>query len=167
MSKALRVFAEISGIAFRASPQGEAANKRFNIISKGLNLTRRSLVLGLPAALIFPPRRAMASDQRLGLIFVGQSTCPYCQSLAPILGSMSDAGVADVMLASMDRRPLPPFFAYQDGLTHPLTRDFRTVPQVLVYNPRHDDVTHIISGVRNMRRFVLRLSHAMRQSAAL
>ena len=131
------------------------------------SLSRRALVLGLPAALLGPARQAMASQGRLGLIFVGQSTCPYCQSLAPVLMQLSNAGVADVMLASMDRRPLPPFFAFEDGLTHPLTREFRTVPQVLVYNPHLDQVTHVVGGVRNMRRFVLRLSIALRQSAAL
>ena len=131
------------------------------------NLSRRALVLGLPAALLVPARQAMASQGKLGLIFVGQSTCPYCRSLSPILMQLSDTGVADVMLASMDRRPIPPFFAFEDGLTHPLTRKFRTVPQVLVYNPRLDQVTHVVGGVRNMRRFVLRLSQALRQSAAL
>ena len=129
-------------------------------------VTRRSVFLGLPA-LLLSSRMAAASESGLGLIFVGQSTCPYCQALAPILMQLSDAGAVDVMFASMDRRPLPPFYRFEDGLTHPLTRDYRTVPQVLVYNARLDRVTHEIGGVRNMRRFVLRLSHAMRQSVAL
>ena len=130
-------------------------------------VTRRTLVFGWPAAFLWPARPASAASTRLGLIFVGQSTCPFCQSLAPALKQMSDLGVADVLLASMDRRPLPPFHTFEDGLAHPLTKDFRTVPQVLVYNPRLDQVTHVIGGVRNMRRFILRLSFALRQSAAL
>lgn len=131
-----------------------------------ISLTRRSMFLGMPS-LMLSGRVALASESRLGLIFVGQSTCPYCQSLAPILMQLSDAGVADVLFASMDRRPLPPFHEFEDGLVHPMTRHYQTVPQVLVYNGRLGAVTHEIGGVRNMRRFVLRLSHAMRQSVKM
>lgn len=130
-------------------------------------VTRRAVLAGLSATLILPARNAAASNTRLGLIFVAQSTCPYCRSLAPVLSQVGDTGQADVMLASMDRRPLPPFVRFEDGITHPLTQGFKTVPQVLVYNGRLDQITHVVGGVRTMRRFVLRLSMAMRQSAAM
>ncbi|WP_342075147.1 conjugal transfer protein TraF [Yoonia sp. SS1-5] len=130
-------------------------------------MSRRSMMLGLPASLLLPARRAKAAGNQLGLIFVAQSTCPYCQSIAPVLKQLSDAGVADVMLASMDRRPVPPFVRFQDGHAHPLTAHFRSVPQVLVYNANLDQVTHVVGGVRNPRRYILRLSHALQQSAAM
>lgn len=130
-------------------------------------LTRRTVMLGLPASFFLAPQQALAAGNRLGLIFVAQSTCPYCRAIAPVLMQVREADVADVMVASMDRRAVAPFADFEDGRSHPLTSRFQSVPQVLIYNPKLDRVTHVVGGVRNPRRYVLRLSHALRQSAAL
>lgn len=129
-------------------------------------MNRRHFVFALPA-LALAARPAAASSSRLGLIFVGQSTCPYCAAIAPVLSRMNDAGHVDLMLASMDRRPIPPIYGFEDGLAHPLTRRVRTVPQVMIYHPELDQVTHVVGGVRNMRHFVRRLSQALREASSL
>ena len=131
-------------------------------------IDRRHLLMGA-SALLVPAGRAAAANRGpgIGLIFVAQSTCPYCRQIAPSLHDLNRATAIDVLVASMDGRGLAPFQGYEDGRTHPLTSSYRAVPVVLVYNRRLDRVTHEVTGIRSLRRFVTRLSLAMRQSAAM
>ena len=132
-----------------------------------MSINRRRFCAALPAALACAAHPAHAYQPRLGLIFVAQSTCPYCAAIAPVLGQLEAETGIDVLVAAMDRRPIPPFTQFQDGTIHPLTAHFRTVPQVLVFNGHHQRITHHIAGVRTMRDFVSRLSLALQQSTAL
>lgn len=127
----------------------------------------RRRVLLLPFSLLLPALPAQAASGRLGIIFVGQSSCPYCLAIAPILKQLQEAGSADVLVASMDMAAIPPFAAFEDGRAHPLTARFQTVPQVMIYHPGRDRVTHVVGGVRNLRHFVRRLSFALREASAL
>lgn len=130
-------------------------------------MNRRQFFLTLPAALLGSVQVAQASPARLGLIFVAQSTCPYCAAIAPVLAQLQhDAGI-DVLVASLDHRPITPFASFEDGTAHPLTAHYRSVPHVLVYNSGVGRITHEVSGVRTMRHFVQRLSISLRQSSAL
>jgi hypothetical protein len=130
-------------------------------------MNRRKFVITLPAALLLSAQAAQASPARLGIIFVAHSTCPYCAAISPILNELQTQGGVEVLVASMDRTAIYPFPNFEDGLTHPLTAHYASVPLVLIFNGRLGRVTHEVGGVRNMRRFILRLSTALRQSSAL
>ena len=131
------------------------------------DLNRRLFCLGVPGSLMFLSTSALASPARLGLIFVAQSSCPYCQALSPILKRLEDEAGIEVLVASMDQRPLAPFVGFEDGTQHPLTSHFRDVPHVMVFSANVGEVTHVVSGLRNMRHFALRLSRALREASAL
>ena len=130
-------------------------------------MNRRSVIMGLPAALFAASQARATSPARLGLIFVAQGTCPYCAAIAPVLAQLQRETGIDVLVASLDRRPVSPFGGFEDGTRHPLTAHYRSVPHVLVFNGRQNRITHEVSGLRTMRDFVGRLSTALRQSAAL
>ena len=132
-----------------------------------MSMNRRRFVAALPAALLLSAHTANASPSRLGLIFVAQSTCRYCAAIAPVLKQLQDETGLDVLVASMDEQPVYPFTHFEDGLRHPLTAQFQSVPQVLIFNSKHQRITHHVGGVRTMRHFVLRLSWALRESALL
>lgn len=132
-----------------------------------MSMNRRKFVITLPAALLLSAQAAQASPARLGIIFVAQSTCPYCAAISPILNELQTQGGVEILVASMDGTAIYPFPNFEDGLTHPLTAHYGSVPQVLIFNGRLGRVTHEVGGVRNMRRFILRLSTALRQSSAL
>ena len=132
-----------------------------------MSMNRRKFIITLPAALLLSAQAAQASPARLGIIFVAQSTCPYCAAISPILNELQTQGGVEILVASMDRAAIYPFPDFEDGLTHPLTAHYASVPQVLIFNKRLGRVTHEVDGVRNMRRFILRLATALRQSSAL
>lgn len=132
-----------------------------------MSMNRRNFVAALPAALLLSAQAANASPSRLGVIFVAQSTCPYCAAISPVLKQLQDETGIDVLVASMDRQPVRPFTTFEDGLRHPLTSDFQSVPQVLIFNSKHQRITHHVGGVRTMRHFVTRLSSALQQSSVL
>ena len=132
-----------------------------------MSMNRRNFVAALPAALLLSPRAANASPSRLGVILVAQSTCPYCAAVAPVLKQLQDQTGIDILVASMDLQPVLPFTDFEDGLRHPLTAHFQYVPQVLIFNNKHQRITHHVGGVRTMRHFVTRLSPALQQSSVL
>lgn len=103
----------------------------------------------------------------IGLIFVGAGSCPYCPIIAPVLWNLAQEVNIPIMLASMDRNPVAPFMEFQDGLSHPLTRDFADVPHILIWNAKYDQVTHKVSGFRNPRHFFQLLASAMKQAREL
>lgn len=127
-------------------------------------MNRRRFLTTLPAFLLANPVLAEPVGPGVALIFVGTSWCPYCAEIAPlILPVERDAGVP-VLVASLDNQPIYPFPEWVDGRAHPLTRQFDQVPQVLVYNQRLDDITHVIGSYRNPRHFIQLLGLAFRQS---
>lgn len=132
-----------------------------------MSMNRRKFVAALPAGLLLSAQAVEASPTTLGVIFVAQSTCPYCAAIAPLLKQLQDQAGIDVLVASMDRQPVFPFPDFEDGLTHPMTAHFQWVPQVLVFNSKHQLITHHVEGVRTMRHFVSRLSSALRESSML
>ncbi|WP_108816593.1 conjugal transfer protein TraF [Loktanella sp. Alg231-35] len=132
-----------------------------------MSMNRRKFVAALPAALLLSAQKANASPSGLGVIFVAQSTCPYCAAIAPVLKQLQDETGIDVLLASMDLQPVLPFTSFEDGLRHPLTAHFQSVPQVLIFNGKHQRITHHVGGVRTMRHFLSRLSSALRESSVL
>lgn len=130
-------------------------------------MNRRTFFLAVPAALLSSAQAASATPAQLGIVFVAQSTCPYCAAIAPILKQLQDQTGVDVLVASMNLQPVLPFTEFEDGLRHPLTSEFRSVPQVLIFNSKYQRITHHVSGVRTMRHFVKQLSSALRESALL
>jgi thiol-disulfide isomerase/thioredoxin len=130
-------------------------------------MNRRKFVVSGLAALLASAQMAQAAPSGLGIIFVAQSTCPYCAAIAPILAQLRDEAGVDVILASMDGAPLPPFMTFEDGRQNPLTAHYPAVPQVLIYSERLGRVTHEIGGVRTLRHFINQLSFALRQAAVL
>lgn len=132
-------------------------------------MNRRDVIRALPMSLVLLPKTvsAMPHSSLIGLIFVAQSTCPYCRSISPSLFELKLRTGMDVLVASMDGRSLDPFPDFKDGRQHALTQRYRSVPVVLVYNERLGGVTHELLGLSTPRRFVTRLALAMRQSAAL
>jgi len=132
-----------------------------------MSMNRRQFVAGLPVSLLLSAQVAQASPSGLGIIFVAQSTCPYCAVIAPILAQLRDEGGVDVIVASMNAAPVAPFPTFEDGRQNPLTAHFTSVPQVLIYNERLGQVTHEIGGVRTLRHFITRLSLSLQQASAL
>lgn len=130
-----------------------------------MSMNRRQFVTSLPAGVVLSATAAQASPSGLGIIFVAQSTCPYCAAVAPVLAQLRDQAGVDVLLASMDGATVPPFSSFEDGHAHPLTAHYKTVPQVLVYSERRGAITHEIGGVRTTRHFINQLSSALRQAS--
>ena len=134
-----------------------------------MSMNRRFILSAIPASIVTLgiPSASAASASGLGIIFVGQSTCPYCAAAAPVLEQLHrDVGIP-VIVASMDGLPVYPFAHVQDARANPLTSHYASVPQVLVYNQRLDRVTHEFGGFRNMRHFINQLSSALRQASQL
>jgi len=132
-----------------------------------MSMNRRKFVAALPVALLLSAQAASAAPASLGIVFVEQSTCPYCAAIAPVLKQLQDQTGIDVLVASMDLQPVLPFAEFEDGLRHPLTSHFQSVPQVLIFNSKYQRITHHVGGVRTMRHFISRLSSALRESALL
>ena len=132
-----------------------------------MSMNRRRFVTVLPAALLISAQAANASPSGLGVSFVAQSTCPYCAAIAPVLKQLQDQAGIDVLVASMDLQPVHPFTTFENGHLHPLTAHFQSVPQVLIFNGKHQRITHHVGSVRTMRHFVSRLSSALRESSVL
>lgn len=130
-----------------------------------MSMTRRA-VLAVPAALV-ATHSARAATARPGLIFAALATCPYCAQLSPILRSAAEDRTVDLLVASMDGGPVPPFPHIEDGRRHPLTAGLTRVPVVFVYNPHLDTVTHAIEGMRDPLHFLRRLRAALDASALL
>lgn len=109
--------------------------------------------------------RAAVADPA-GLIFIAQSSCPYCQTLAPLLHDLSLRGLP-VLPVSMDRAPIAPFVDFEDGLLHPISTSVTSVPLVLVYHRRLDRITHEVAGFRDLRHYIRRLSRALDEARSL
>jgi len=120
---------------------------------------------GLPS--LVPQAVLAATKPNVGLIFVGASWCQYCAAISPLLHDLQQQTGMDILVASLDRRPIAPFAAFEDATAHPAASGITSIPHIFVYNQTLDAVTHQVVGVRTSRSFVQRLSSAMAQSRAM
>ena len=125
------------------------------------------LLAGAGAVSSLPAAVSAATGPNVGLIFVGASWCHYCASVSPLLHDLQGQTGMEILVASLDRRPIAPFPDFEDATAHEAAAGITTIPHIFVYNKSLDAVTHQIVGVRTARSFVNRLSQAMRQSSAM
>lgn len=127
-------------------------------------MNRRRFVLG---GLTIGASPALASPDRIGLIFVAASWCPVCKQAAPVLALFSEQSGIPVLVASQDNRPIPPFADAVPARDHPVAKSILHVPTILVFDGGRDEITSQIIGYRNPRSYLARLVKAvnMRQSS--
>jgi len=130
-------------------------------------MNRRMFVTSASALALSAPMAMARAQPRIGLIFVGAGSCPYCSVIAPVLWNLAQDTGMPVLLASMDGQPVGPFGRFEDGTVHPLTMGFQSVPHILIWHRDLDQVTHKVSGFRNPHHFTQLLSAAMSEASQL
>lgn len=129
-------------------------------------MNRREFLVGAAGLPLVPTSGRAGPNNPVGLIFIGQRSCPYCLTIAPVFHDLRAHGLS-VLPVSMDGAPVPPFKTFHDGRRHPVSASVSEVPTVLVYHAGLDRITHELVGFRDMRSYVLRLSRALGEARQL
>lgn len=105
------------------------------------------------------------SADRLGVMLFGASWCPYCHGAASVLASLADAGQIDLIVVSLDGRPVGP-------VTSPIADDGRArelgvvgVPTTLIFNPTTGEPEIAFTGFKGAASYIGQLKQAAAQLA--
>jgi F plasmid transfer operon protein len=114
-------------------------------------LSRRAL-LGALSFLLFPafasPAKA-GEHPRIALIFVGASWCPVCHGAAAALAPAAARSELEVLVASQDGKPIPPWTDFVDARGNPLTAEVKALPTLLFVDLARGEVFSRLEGFQS------------------
>lgn len=119
-------------------------------------LSRRTL-LGALSSVLFP---AFASDAKAGehpkiaLIFVGASWCPVCHGAAAALAPAAARSELEVLVASQDGKPIPPWTDFVDARGNPLTAEVKALPTLLFVDLTRGEVFSRLEGFQSLGQYL-------------
>lgn len=100
-------------------------------IDGGPIVNRRSFILSALIATCVPVTLQAQEHPRIGLIFVGASWCASCHAAASILAPAAEKSGLDILVASLDGKPIEPWSSFVDARGNPMTADVKAMPTLL------------------------------------
>ena len=123
-------------------------------------LNRRNVLAGM-ASLIASP--SFATNQQVGLIFVGASWCAVCKQAAPILALFCERQGIEVLVASADNRPIAPFPEFIPSKDNAIAAQINRYPTTLVFSVSEQRVVGLIEGYRNPSWYLSKITKNIRE----
>lgn len=114
-------------------------------------LSRRT-VLGVFSSLLLPGFASAAKageHPRIALIFVGASWCPVCHGAAAALAPAAARSELEVLVASQDGKPIPPWTDFVDARGNPLTAEVKALPTLLFVDLTRGEVFSRLEGFQS------------------
>lgn len=94
----------------------------------------------------------------VGLIFVGASWCPQCHMAAPLVRIAALNNDLPLLVASADDKAIPPFEHFAPASTHPIARQVKAYPSLLIWSSAENRIVARVDGIRTPRRYIARLN---------
>ena len=114
-------------------------------------LSRRA-VLAAAASLFLPTFTSAAKageHPRIALIFVGASWCPVCHGAAAALAPAAARSQLEILVASQDGKPIPPWTDFVDARGNPLTADVKALPTLLFVDLARGEIFSRLEGFQS------------------
>ena len=121
-------------------------------MSSSTRILNRRAVLGAFYSLIltaFAKTAKAGEHPRIALIFVGASWCPVCHGAAAALAPAAARSDLEILVASQDGKPIPPWTDFVDARGNPLTAEVKALPTLLFVDLARGEVFSRLEGFQS------------------
>lgn len=97
---------------------------------------------------------AAQDHPRIALIFVGASWCPVCHAAARVLAPAAERSGLEILVASQDGKPVPPWRNFVDARAHPIAAEVKALPTLLFVDLLEGRIIARLEGFGEPRQYL-------------
>ena len=119
-------------------------------------LSRRAVLAAFSVTLfpVLTPAARAGEHPRIALIFVGASWCPVCHGAAAAPAPAAARSELEILVASQDGKPIPPWTDFVDARGNPLTADVKALPTLLFVDLARGEVISRLEGFQSPSQYL-------------